>query len=349
MLVLINTISGVFELVTLAAPEIMFFFLAAIGMVLFGSGMLGPLVQRLLGTQPAEFPAKKILEEEEDQLTAMEKDESAEKELLTALREKNRSEAIRIWRERKFVMGVPSTMLLVDMLGSLRESGSPARAFVIELQQACEKNPNLCEGDAMECFFLALDTEKEDQGLVKALAVALEEVDRLTPKLRMTLIELALRRDEGDGLEEAMEILMELPSGVRLPAHLASRVLCLAGTKGRLPGAAAVLQDVQVAWSENALDASMAEASAQNNAELCIQLHKAAMNLNIPRSSKDYELLFGCLERSSSKTLIQLVADDLMQHDPFLEISEKLGLLLLRNGAGEENPALTARVLGRSG
>merc|ERR1719238_2016212 len=177
MSVLINAISGLWELALLFAPEILFFCLAAIGMLLFGSGMLGPFMARLLGQGTASVHLKKTMLEEEEEKEHC----SSDTELLTALFEKNYTEAVRIWRERKFFMRAPTGMLLVDILAALRESGSPARAFVVELQQAAEKNPSLCEGDAMECLFLALDAERaagEDQGLLKALAVALEDVGR---------------------------------------------------------------------------------------------------------------------------------------------------------------------------
>ena len=364
MSVLINAISGLWELASLAAPEILFFCLAAIGMLLFGSGMLGPFMARLLGQGTGSVHLKKTMleEEEEEEVREQRKaaaDSSEEKEhcssdteLLTALFEKNRTEAIRIWRERKFFMRAPSGMLLVDILAALRESGSPARAFVVELQQAAEKNPSLCEGDAMECLFLALDAERaagEDQGLLKALAVALEDVGRLTSKLQCTLIDLALRREAGDGFGEAMEMMIQMSEKTQIPQHLASRVLELAALQSpnRLPGAVATLKDMRIIWAENALEAPMEEASRKNDAELCIQLHKAALNLEIPRTSKDYELLLSCLERAKAPAALRVIADDIMQ-DPYLEISEALGLALIRAGVGDSlDPALTARVLGR--
>ena len=85
----------------------------------------------------------------------------------------------------------------------------------------------------------------------------------------------------------------------------------------------------------------------KNDAELCIQLHKAALNLELPRTSKDYELLLSCLERAKAPAALRVIADDIMQ-DPSLEISEALGLALIRAGVGDSlDPALTARVLGR--
>merc|ERR1719326_811594 len=99
----------------------MFFFLAVAGMVLFGSGMLGPLMARFLS---APAPLKKIVEEDEEEeelqehekASPIEEEPRAELKLQAALSEKNDEEAIWIWNERKSVMPPPAAMLLVDLL-----------------------------------------------------------------------------------------------------------------------------------------------------------------------------------------------------------------------------------------
>lgn len=345
------------ELAALAAPEMMFFCLAVAGMALFGSGMLGPFMARFFSPSPAALKAKKLIVEEEETLEAEEVHQSLEEQLFTRLREKNHAEAVRIWRELKFTMEAPTTTagrstLFVDLLKALRALGSTGESFIAELQQATEKNPALCEGEAMECLFLALDGERTsstggEEGLLKALAAALEEVDRLTLELRRTLMDLALRREEDTGLTEALEHLMNFPTGVAVPTNLGIRVLSVAGHKGRLPAAVALLKDVDVAWAEGALEAPMAEAKARNDAELCIQLHRAAGNLDIPRSGKECELLLACLEAANAPAALRVVADDIAQN-PALEINDSLGLALIRAGVDDSvSPGLMARMLGR--
>lgn len=280
-------------------------------------------------------------EEEEEQ-----QQDNSEKELQKALRDGNRAEAVRIWRERKFVMQAPSSLLLVDMLGALRACGSAARSFVVELQQAVERNPALCEGEAMECLFLALDTERatgEDQGLLEALFHALNEVNAVTPRLRVVMIERVLGWQ--DGFNEALEKLMDLPAGTRIPGELGSRLLYFATEQQRLPALVAALADVQVAWAAAALEAPMALAEAREDAELCVHLHRAAMNLDIPRTSEECRILLTCLE-TQAPAVMRMVVEDIAQN-PNLEISEALGLALLRAGI-DDNPGLAARVLGRS-
>merc|ERR1719456_1873101 len=120
-------------------------------------------------------------------------------------------------------------------------------------------------------------------------------------------------------------------------------MLCLAALKDRLPGAVAALKDAEVAWAEDALEAPMALASKRGNPELCIQLHRAAGNLDMPRSSTECELLLKALE--SAPAAMRVVADDIAQNTA-LEINPSLGVLLLKAGVDEEE-SLAGRVLGR--
>lgn len=350
MTLLMNALTGVTELFALAGPEILFFSVAIAGMALFSrTAMLGSLLAQLMGPPPLK--EKKILEEEQEQ-EEEEKEEyqqnnsESEKELQKALRDGNHAEAVRIWRERKFVMQAPSSLLLVDVLGALRACGSTVRSFVVELQQAVERNPALCEGEAMECLFLALDTERAtggEQGLLEALFHALNEVNAVSPRLQVVMIERVLGWP--DGFNEALEKLMDFPAGTRIPGELGSRLLYSATEQQRLPALVAALADVQIAWPATALEAPMALAEARENAELCVHLHRAAMNLDIPRTSEECKILLTCLE-TQAPAVMRMVAEDIAQN-PNLEINEALGIALLRAGI-DDNPGLAARVLGRS-
>lgn len=176
---------------------------------------------------------------------------------------------------------------------------------------------------------------------------AQEEQDQAEEAL--AIITMALRKPDGIGLNDALEQLHELPESTQVPSEMATKLLSLAGFAERLPAAVALLMDVKVDWLSNALEAPMAEASARSDVELCLQLHRAAENLGIPKHPAACVSLLNCLEENTKETpsmTLRVIAEDIVQ-DPFLDIDESLALALLRAGISPDDEKTSARILGR--
>merc|ERR1712093_641833 len=216
-----------FELVQLFLPEITMFLCAFAGLVLFSGQSVIAQVEKLWNGNPA---TKKVADEDapltEDELKSLE----VEKELAKG----NDARAIGLWRETKLT-GAHSGVILGDIVEAMRREGRDSlQAIVTELQQMAEMNPKVCEDDTMECLFFALASAGE-VCMLKALAEALDEVKVLTPRLRLALAAIALRKPEklwvtqNADLTEALGQLQQLPHHTIVPPDLAAKLLCVAG------------------------------------------------------------------------------------------------------------------------
>lgn len=341
-----NAVSTVFGLVQLVLPEVMMFVCALAGVFLFSGHMLSPAqmekLMNKLGFRRA--PAtKKIMDEDE----VPSDEELKQQQVQSALAAGKDAEAIKLWRETKLA-STHSGMILADIVEAMRREGREEQAIVVELQQLAQQNPAVCEDDTMECLLLALDGSGSSR-FVEALAAALEDVEVLTPRLRLVLAGVALRKCEKSGndknLTDALEELQKLPSMVNVPSELATKLLCVASLAERLPATTALLMDLNVQWSESALETPMAEARERKVPESALQLYRTAQNLSIPRSAKACEMLLDCLEAANVPAASRVVAQDIAQ-DPSLEMSPALALSLVRAGVAEDETTLR-RVLGR--
>merc|ERR1719473_1327508 len=169
------------------------FLCAFAGVILFSgqfaaSAQVEKLLQRL-GLQ-RNLATKKIVDED----AALPEDELKQQQVERELAKGNDAGAIRLWRETKLT-GAHSGVILGDIVEAMRREGREEQAIVTELQQLAEQNTKVCEDDTMECLFFAL-ASKGHVCMLKALAEALDEVEVLTPRLRLALAAIALRKTE---------------------------------------------------------------------------------------------------------------------------------------------------------
>lgn len=341
-----SMVNVAFEAIYAILPEITMFLCALLGTVLFSGRLGNHLVDRVLvvfGLRPAPGQAKKkIMEEEDEEPPLKEKSQAQiEKEFAEGKAEK----ALQIWHKTRFTL-VPTGTILADVVDAMLKEGAKVQDVVAELEEVVEKNPAICEGDAMECLLLFLDASKE-QRLSQELMKALEEMDRLSPRLQLVQIAIALRTPTG--FSDALERLQRLPENTQVPSETATKLLCVAGSVGRLPASVALLMDVDVAWASDAMDAPMLEACDRKDVELCLQLHRAAQNLGIPKTAAACVSLLRCLEENTKEMApmaLRVIAEDIVQ-DPFLDIDETLALALVRAGISPDDEVAIARVLGR--